>query len=168
MALRSSRIDRSGKERLPFQDYAPRIITNRGYRGEANSSGELNQAITPREWSTTEGNRAGCKLDIFELGAVLECVTADSVEVFVADNAFKGGAGAKRHMFDDCELIGEGDALEGEAVAECASANSLEVSVADDALEGGAIGESQPFDDFELIGESDAREGQAFLECCLS
>ena len=39
-------------------------------RRETSSSGDLNQAITPNEWRATEGNQAGCKLDIFELGAV--------------------------------------------------------------------------------------------------
>ena len=76
-------------------------------RREAGSSGDLNQAITTIEWFDTEGNRTGCKLDIFELGAELECVFANSLEVFVADDALEGGAVAKCQLFDYLELIGE-------------------------------------------------------------
>ena len=47
----------------------------------------------------------------------------------------------KRQPFDDFELIGEGDALEGGKTLECAIADSLEVIVENDALEGGALGE---------------------------
>jgi len=83
---------------------------------------------------TTEGNRVGCKLDVFELGALLERAIADSLEVFVADDAFEGGAAAKRPNFDDCEFVGEGDDLQDRTALECAIANSLEVFVADDAL----------------------------------
>jgi len=68
-------------------------------RRETSSSGELNHAITRREKSTTEGNQAGCKLEIFELGAALECTTANSFEVFVADDAFEGGAFDERPFF---------------------------------------------------------------------
>ena len=67
----------------------------------------------------TEGNRAGCKLDIFELGAALECAISDSLEVFVADDAFEGGAFIERPFFDDCELIGESDTREGGAILGC-------------------------------------------------
>ena len=69
--------------------------------------------ITPREWFITEGNRAGCTLDIFELGAVLECGSVDSLEVFVADDALEGGAMGKCCVFDDFEVIGESDTREG-------------------------------------------------------
>ena len=117
---------------------------------------------------TTEGNRAGCKLNIFELGAELECAFADSLEVFVADDVLEGGAIVEHHKIDDLELIREGDASEGGAVLECASANGFEFFVADEALEGRAMGECQLFDDFELIGESDTREGGAETECLLS
>jgi len=58
-------------------------------RREASSSGDLNQIITRIEWKITEGNRAGCKLDIFELGEILERAMGDSVEFFVADDAFE-------------------------------------------------------------------------------
>jgi len=137
-------------------------------RREASSSGELNQAITISERIKNEGNRAGCKLDIFELGAELECATANSLEVFVADDMLEGGAGGERQLFDDFEIIGEGNALEDGTGLECASANSFEEFVQDDALEGRAGGERQLFDDFELIGESDTREGVAFIKCAFS
>jgi len=39
--------------------------------------------------------------------------------VFVVDDAFEGGAAAKRHFFDDFELIGESDTREGVASTEC-------------------------------------------------
>jgi len=45
-------------------------------RREASSIGDLNQAITPREWTTT--NQAGYKQDIIELGTELECALANS------------------------------------------------------------------------------------------
>ena len=76
------------------------------HRREASSSGELNQAIAPSEWNITERNRAGCKLDIVELGAPLEYGLADSFEVFVADDALEGGAASELKLFDDFELIG--------------------------------------------------------------
>jgi len=136
-------------------------------RREASSSGELNQAITPNEWIFTEGNRFGCKLDIFELGAELECAFADGLEVFVADDAFEGGAFGENQLFNDCELIGESDALEGGATCERCFAYSFEFFVANDAFEGGAIGKNHTFDDFELIRESDTREGVASMECPL-
>jgi len=69
-----------------------RIKVTHCARRETSSIGELNQAITPKEWSFFEGNRAGCKLDIFELGAECECSPADTFEVFVADDALEGGA----------------------------------------------------------------------------
>ena len=87
-------------------------------RREASSIGDLNQAITPSEWITTEGNRAGCKLDIFELGTELECAMANSLEVFVADDAFEGVAYSERQLFNDFEVFGEGDTREGEAFIE--------------------------------------------------
>jgi len=137
-------------------------------RRETSSIGDLNQAITPTEWNITEVNRAGCKLDIFELGAVLECEIADSLEVFVADDALEGGAIDERRHIDAFEIIGEGDAREGEAVLECVLADSFEGFVTDNALEGSAIGEQTLFDDCELIGESDALEGGAPIKYRLS
>jgi len=136
-------------------------------RREASSIGELNQAITIREWlTTTAGNRFGCKLDIFEPGAELGCAAfVASFEVFVAYNAFEGGASAKRPLFDDCELLGEGGAHEGRTVLECVIANNFEFFVVDDALEGGAMGKYPRIELFELIGESDTREGVAPSEC---
>ena len=137
-------------------------------RRESSSSGELNQAITLIEWSFAEGNRAGCKLGIFELGAALERVIANSLEVFVPDDAFEGSAIGESHSSDDFKLIGESDALESGTLLECALANSFEVFVADDALEGSANSERQLSNVYELIGESDTREGIASTECCLS
>ena len=136
-------------------------------RRETSSIGDLIQAITTSEWIRTEGNRSGCKLDIFQLGATPECAIANSFEVFVADDAFEGGAFGKRHLFDDFQFIGEVDALEGGIALECAWADSFEVFVEDDALEGGPS-KYQPFDDFELTGESDTCEGEASLEGRLS
>ena len=74
----------------------------------------------------------------------------------------------ERQPFDDCELIGEGDALEDVASFECTPPNSLEVFVEEDAFEGGEFDERLVFDDFELVGESDTREGVASLKCCPS
>ena len=71
----------------------------------------------------------GCKLDIFERVAVLECATANSFEVFVKDDAFEGGAVAECQLFDDFELIRESDAFEGEAISECALADFFEIVV---------------------------------------
>ena len=79
----------------------------------------------------TEGNRAGCKLDIFEFGAVLKCASADSFEFFVADDVFEGRA-SKRQLFGDFKLIGEVNALESGAALEYVLANSFEVFVEDD------------------------------------
>ena len=109
---------------------------------EASSITELEQGITRSEWSKSEGNRAGCKLDIFELVAALEYVIANSFEVFVADDAFEGGTVVERQKLDDFELIGKGNAFEGGTVLECAIADSFEVFVADDALERGAFAKS--------------------------
>jgi len=88
-------------------------------RYKPGSIGELNQAITCNKRNTTERSRAGCKLDIFELGAVLECVIADSLEVFVADDTLEGGASAEHQLFDDFEIIGESDTREGKGILEC-------------------------------------------------
>jgi len=74
----------------------------------------------------TEGNRAGCKLDIYKLGAELECGLANSLEVFAADDALEGGASTECHLSDDYELIGQGNAIEGGTVLESAIANSFE------------------------------------------
>jgi len=49
----------------------------------------------------------------------LECAIANSLEVFVADDALEGGAVGKRRLTDDFELIGESDAREGVALLEC-------------------------------------------------
>ena len=53
-----------------------------------------------------------------ELRVVLECASADSFEVFVADNALEGGAVDERQLFDDFELIGEVNAPEFAAAFE--------------------------------------------------
>jgi len=95
---------------------------------------------------------------------VSECATVDSLEVFVADDAFEGGAVGERQPFDDFELIGEGDASESGTVLECALADSFEAFVEEDAFEGRAIAECRIFDDFELIRKSDTREGVALFE----
>ena len=98
----------------------------------------------------------------------MECSLANSLEVFVADDAFEGGAVAEGQIFDDCEIIREGDALEDGTYLKCPIANSFEFFVPDDAFEEGAFGEHRLFDDFELIRESDTREGGAMLECSRS
>ena len=49
----------------------------------------------------------------------MECTLADSSEVFVVDDALEGKAAGERHLFDDFELIGEGDTREGVALLEC-------------------------------------------------
>ena len=99
---------------------------------------------------------------------MLKCALANSLEFFVADDAFEGGAFVERHIFDNFELFGEDDIREDGTVLECALANSLEVFVEEDAFEGRTTGENFRFDDFELIGESDTREGIASLECDFS
>jgi len=104
----------------------------------------------------TEGNRADCKLDIFELGAVLECAIANSLEVFVADDTFEGGASAKNTTSDDFELIGESGTREGETVTKCFLANSLEVFVLDDGSESRTKSKYQKAYCFELIWKDDA------------
>ena len=71
---------------------------------------------------------------------MLERVIADSLEFVVTDDAFEGDALDERLYFDDFEVIGKGEALEGVAHLERALANSLEVFVADDVFEAGAIG----------------------------
>ena len=110
-------------------------------------------------------------MKIIELGAVHECATADSFEVFVADDVLEGGAfegGASGEVCDGYKVIGEIDAFEGGALLECAHPNSFEVFVADEAFEGKAFVESHLSDDFEHIGESDTREGVAASECVIS
>jgi len=144
------------------------LVRAESVRGETSSSGELNQAITRNEWKRTEGNRVGCKPDIFELVATLECPTADSFEFFVADDALERGAAGERTLSNNFMPIREGNALEGGTLLECVLADSLKVFVPDDALEGGAFEEYQLFDDFEVIGESDTREGEASSECLRS
>ena len=84
-------------------------------RRETSSSGDLNQAITRTEWFVNEGNRAGCKPNIFKLGAAQECKIVNSLEAFVEDDALEGGAMGERPRFDDFEIIGESDTREGEA-----------------------------------------------------
>jgi len=129
-------------------------------RRDSGSCGKLYQSGTLRELSISyQYHFFRCELNIFELGAVLKCATDDSFEVFAADNAREGNAMRKRTLFNDFELIREGDTLEGGAVLERVFANSFEAFVADDALEGGAFCERHPFDYFELIGESDSCEG---------
>ena len=54
-----------------------------------------------------------------EGGTALECQFSDSFEVFVAEDAFEGGATSKRHLLEDFELIGESYTREGDAAAEC-------------------------------------------------
>jgi len=98
----------------------------------------------------------------------LECAMADSLEIFVEDDALEGGAFEESRLYDIFEDLGESDTLEGVATRECVFANSLEVFVEDDALEGGAFVERPRFDVFEHIGESDTREGGAVLECFLA
>ena len=71
-------------------------------------------------------------------------------------------------LLDDCELVGEGYALEGGTPIKHTRADSFEVFVADDVFEGGAVDERQLFYFFEHIGESDTGEGRAMLECPLS
>jgi len=143
-------------------------ISTKCVRRETSSSGEFNQTITPRECMLTEGSRPGCKLDIFELGAQHVYASANSLEVFVADDALEGGAVSECQIFDDFEIIGEGNALEGEALLECQFAESFEVLVEDDAFEGGAFDERHLFDDCEFIGESDKVEGGAAFEYVLA
>jgi len=58
-------------------------------------------------------------VDIFKLGAALECAATDSFDVIVADDALEGEASAKRTRCDDFELIGESDTREGRAFKEC-------------------------------------------------
>ena len=57
--------------------------------------------------------------DTREGGSELECAMANSLEVFVADDALEGGAMGERQRFDDLELIGESDTCEGEVFIEC-------------------------------------------------
>jgi len=141
-------------------------MSTRIVRRETSSIGDLNQAITLSEWRMrTEGSRAGCKLDIFELGAELECATANILEVLAADDALEGGAVFERNLSNGFEIIGERNALEDVAMLECALADSLEVFVENYALEGDASGKRLLLDDCEQIWESDTREGVAFLEC---
>ena len=48
----------------------------------------------------------------------MECPTADSVEVFVEEDAFEGRAIAECRIFDDFELIRKSDTREGVALFE--------------------------------------------------
>ena len=120
-----------------------------------------------------EVQRENANFDNFELigesdacegVTVLECILANSFEVFVEDDVFEGGAIVKHHRFDDFELIGEGNALEGGTSLERVLVNYFEVFVEDDTFEGDAFAERLDLDDFELIGESDTREGVAIFE----
>jgi len=61
------------------------------------------------------GDRFGCKLDIFELRAAVECAHVESLEVFVEDDALEGGTMAESRLADDFEIIGESDTREGVA-----------------------------------------------------
>ena len=94
----------------------------------------------------------------------MECIIANILEAFVADDALEGGAPAERTRFDIFEHIGKSDTREGGAASECMLANSFEVFVEDDAFEGGASVERMLFDDFEVIGEGDTHEGVAVTE----
>jgi len=87
--------------------------------GQFRAFSDLNQAVTIREWISTEGNRFGCKSDVFELGAHYECAFADSLEGFIADDALEGGAFDERQIFNGFEFIGESDTREGVAFLEC-------------------------------------------------
>ncbi len=49
----------------------------------------------------------------------MECVIADSFEVFAADDALEGGTFAESLLFDDFELTMKGDTREGVAALEC-------------------------------------------------
>jgi len=99
--------------------FASANMSTESVRREASSISDLNQAITIIEWITTEGNRAGCKLDIFKLVAIVECAVLNSFEGFVADDALEGRAKVKRNLFDDFEVIGESYIREGVAILEC-------------------------------------------------
>jgi len=69
------------------------------------------------------------ELDIFKLGAGLECTIANSLEVFVEDDALEGGAFDEHRCFEDFELIGESDTREGTAVLECSRSYFRNVTV---------------------------------------
>ena len=49
----------------------------------------------------------------------MEYANADSLEVFVEDDALEGGVVAEHQPFDDFELIGESDTREGVTLLEC-------------------------------------------------
>ena len=54
---------------------------------------------------------------------------ADSLEMFVADDALQGGAFDEHHLSDDIEVIGEGDTHEGGALIKCSLSNIRNVAV---------------------------------------
>jgi len=83
------------------------MVLSSGIEGKPAASASSIMRITPRKWTFTEGNRAGCKLDIFELGAASECGLTNTFEVFVADDAFEGSTFYEHPIIDDFELIGE-------------------------------------------------------------
>ena len=99
-------------------------------RRDSGSCGKLYQSGTLRELSISyQYHFFRCELNIFELGAVLKCATDDSFEVFAADNAREGNAMRKRTLFNDFELIREGDTREGDAVLECSPSYIRNVAV---------------------------------------
>ena len=49
----------------------------------------------------------------------MEHVVANSLKVFVADDALEGGACLERRHLDDFEIIGESDTRERGATCEC-------------------------------------------------
>ena len=89
-------MDQVRNDSISHINLAKQRVSTECVRREASSSGELNQAITSSEWRISKGNRFARKLDIFQLGALLECATANSLELFVADDTFEGGAGGER------------------------------------------------------------------------
>ena len=83
------------------------------FEGKPAAAASLIRRSHPRN-----GSPKDIELEIFELGAGLECGLTNKLKFFVADDAFEGGTTAERHLFDDCELIGESDTREGEALTE--------------------------------------------------
>ena len=126
-------------------------------------------AITPHEWTITEGNRAGCKLDIFELRAQLKSRTANRFKVFAADDAFEGFAIEESNIFDDFELIGESDTREGAAIAKCFHSYIHNIAVFTEyhTHEMSTASKRKLWNAFKIVtaGEVDTKEGEAPAEC---
>ena len=101
--------------------------------GKPAAAANLTQAIARKEWNINEGNRAGRKLDIFELAAAKKHALGDSLEVFVEDDALEGFAITERHILDRFEHLGEGNALY-RTVVERALADSFDVVAKNDTL----------------------------------